>query len=98
MKVYLSPIAEQKFTELLDFLKEKWGESSQRKFLRRFLEKTNQISGFPESCPKSKKMKGLYKCVVTHQTTFFYRVHNCEIEIVTIFDTRQDPEKIDEAL
>lgn len=98
MKVYLSPTAEQKFTELLNYLKDKWSESSQHKFLSRFLRKTNQISRFPESCTKSQQMNGLYKCVVTSQTTLFYRVHNDEIEIVTIFDTRQDPEKTDEKL
>lgn len=98
MKVYLSPTAEQKFTELLNFLKEKWGESSQRKFLSRFLRKTHQISRFPGSCPESQKMAGLYKCVVTSQTTFFYRIYNYEVEIVTIFDKRQDPEKADKKL
>lgn len=38
----------------------------------------------------------IYKCVVTKQTTFYYRILNQseEIEIITIFDTRQDSDKL----
>jgi hypothetical protein len=50
----------------------------------------------PESCPKSKELGGIYKCVVTQQTTFYYRIlaDKKEIEIITLFDTRQDPDKL----
>lgn len=36
------------------------------------------------------------ECVVTKHTTFYYRVlqQSNEIEIITIFDTRQDPDKL----
>ncbi len=39
---------------------------------------------------------GIYKCVVTKQTTFFYRINFIkeEIEIITLFDTRQDPDSL----
>lgn len=58
--------------------------------------KIEQISSQPESCQKSIEFGGIYKCVVTKQTTFFYQVNfkNKEIEIITLFDTRQDPEKL----
>jgi hypothetical protein len=38
---------------------------------------------------------GIYKCVVTKQKTFFYLLNFAkeEIEIITLFDTRQDPDK-----
>ena len=44
----------------------------------------------------STEFKGLFKCIVTKQTTFYYRVlsDKNEIEIITLFDTRQDPEKL----
>jgi len=31
--------------------------------------------------------------MVTHQTTLFYRIKINEIEVVTVIDNRQDPEK-----
>lgn len=45
---------------------------------------------------ESKFSKGLYKCIVTKQTTFFYRINmkEKEIEIITFFDTRQNPNKL----
>ena len=53
---------------------------------------------FPEICPQSKIFEGLFKCVVTKQTTFYYRVNYDvkEIEVVTVIDTRQDLNKLKE--
>lgn len=48
----------------------------------------------PESFPKSDIVKGLYKCVVTKQTTVYYKFDSKKLYVVTIFDTRQDPNKL----
>ena len=56
--------------------------------------KINQVSRYPKSCPESKAVKNLYKCVVTKQTTFYYRINVEVIEIATLFDTHQDPHKL----
>ncbi len=48
----------------------------------------------PESFPSSDKIKGLRKCVITKQTTLFYKFDKKQIKIVTIFDTRQNPKKL----
>ena len=62
-------------------------------FLTKLDLKIKQISKHPYSCPESKEFGNLFKCVVTKQTTFFYRVNEEreEIEIITVFDTRRDP-------
>ena len=51
----------------------------------------SQVSQLPHSCQQSKHFPGLYKCVVTKQTSFYYRVNmkREEIEVVTFFDNRQ---------
>ncbi len=66
------------------------------KFISKLTEKIKQISTQPESCPKSLRFDNLYKCVVTKQTTFYYRIlaEREEIEIITIFDTRQNPDEL----
>ena len=58
------------------------------------------ISNFPESCPESKDFKGIFKCVVSKQTTFYYRIvfENDEIEIITVFDSRQNPNNLSEEM
>ena len=96
MKVFLSELAEAKLLKLSEYLIERWNLKTRDKFISKLTEKINQISTQPESCPKSSEIDNLYKCVVTKQTTFYYRILSAknEIEIITIFDTRQHPDKL----
>ncbi|WP_235420520.1 hypothetical protein [Jejuia pallidilutea] len=68
--------------------------------MAKFTDKINQISSQPESCPQSIDFNGLYKCVVTKQTTFYYQIKwsDEEIEIITIFDARKDPDSLNDDL
>ncbi len=96
MKVFLSELAELKLLKLSEYLLENWNLKTRDKFIEKLTEKIKQISIQPNSCPKSSEFDNLYKCVVTKQTTFYYRIKAelKEIEIITIFDTRQRPDKI----
>ncbi|REE06926.1 type II toxin-antitoxin system RelE/ParE family toxin [Winogradskyella pacifica] len=96
MKVFLSELAESKLLKLSEYLIEEWNLKTRDKFISKLNDKIKQISSQPDSCPKSSEFKNLYKCVVTKQTTFFYRIiaEQKEIEIITIFDTRQNPDKL----
>jgi len=100
MKVFLSELAEAKLLKLSEYLLEHWNLKTRDKFIEKLSEKVEQISFQPNSCQKSSEFKGLYKCVVTKQTTFYYRISNDlkEIEIITIFDTRQHPDKLKEEI
>ena len=99
MKVYLSKQAEDKLQKLLEYLLEKWNVQVRNDFLEKLIAKLNQISIYPESCPKSEDFAGLHKCVLSKQTTFYYRVKNTtEIEVITFFDSRQNPEKLKKEL
>jgi len=96
MEVFLSALAESKLLKLSEYILANWNLKARDKFISKFTEKINQISLQPKSCPQSLEFKGLYKCAVTKQTTFYYRINMelSEIEIVTIFDTRQNPSKL----
>ena len=96
MKVYFSELAESKLLSLTNYLLEKWSLKVRNDFVDKLSERIGQIIKQPKSCPESKFSKGLYKCVVTKQTTFFYRIKmkEKEIEIITFFDTRQNPNKL----
>ncbi len=97
MKVFLSELAENKLLKLNDFLLENWNLKVRNDFIKKLTSKIDQISEQPESCPQSYEFKGLFKCVVTKQTTFYYRVNfdRKEIEVITVFDTRQNPDKLE---
>lgn len=94
MKVYLSPLAEYKLIKLTEYLEEEWGASSKIKFLDKLTQKFEQISLLPESSPLTEEFDSVYWSVVTHQCSLYYRIQDNEIEIITITDNRQDPEKI----
>ena len=96
MKVYLSELAENKLMILNEYLIEEWGVKVKNDFFNKLKSIFSQISKQPKSCTQSDIKKGIYKCVLTKQTTAFYRINfdKKEIEIITIFDTRQDPNKI----
>ncbi|MDT8411388.1 MAG: type II toxin-antitoxin system RelE/ParE family toxin [Vicingaceae bacterium] len=97
MKVFLSELAEKKLLKLTDFLLENWNLKVRNDFIKKLTSKIKQVSEQPESCPQSTDFKGLFKCVVTKQTTFYYRINfdKKEIEIITVFDTRQHPDKLE---
>ena len=100
MRVFLSELAENKLLDLSDYLLRKWNLKVKNDFIEKLSNKINQIAEFPESCIQSNDFNGLYKCVVTKQTTFYYRVDFIkeEIEIITLFDTRQTPDKLSQDL
>ncbi|RED91308.1 type II toxin-antitoxin system RelE/ParE family toxin [Marinoscillum furvescens] len=93
-RVVLSPTTKSKLGDLLEFLEDKWSAKVKNDFIKKLDKSILQISHYPQSCPESVEVKGLYKCVVTKQNSLFYRVSPDEIEIITLFDTRQDPSKI----
>jgi len=91
-KVVLSKRASEKLENLLNYLETQWSEKVKQNFIKKFDDSVKAISLFPESTEKSDLKKGLHRCVVTKQTTFYYQFNDCEIQIITIFDTRMNPE------
>ncbi len=95
MKVFLSPQAQFKLEKLNDYLLENWNSKIRNEFIEKLTAKFKQILQFPQSCVQSEQNKGLFKCVLTKQTTFYYRItEKNDIEIITFFDTRQNPENL----
>ena len=94
MKVFLSPLAEYKLIKLLIYLEEEWGKTSNDTFLKKLEEKVNQISRQPKSTPLAEDFNEVHWCVVTPQSSFYYRILKQEIEVITITDNRQNPDKV----
>jgi plasmid stabilization system protein ParE len=93
-KVVISKTAEKKLEKLLDYLLHEWSEKVTSNFIKKLDLTIQIIKEQSEIFPESQKNKGLRKCVVTKQTTLFYRFDQQKIIIVTIFDTRQHPKKL----
>ena len=79
MTVYLSELAETKLKNITEYLRETRGSKIKRDFLNKLSAKIHQISLHPESCPKSDVFPGIYKSVVSRQTTLYYRIIELKI-------------------
>jgi plasmid stabilization system protein ParE len=93
-KIVLSKQAADKLENLFNYLETEWSESVKQKFIKKLDDNLNFISSFPEANEKSDLKEGLHRCVVTKQTTIYYLFNDEEVQIVTIFDTRMNIEKL----
>ena len=93
-KVRFSELAKNQLDELFDFLELKWPLEVKLKFIDKLDYAMKIISTFPVAFPISKARPGLHKYIITPHNTIFYRVKPNIIEIVMIFDNRQNPEKL----
>jgi plasmid stabilization system protein ParE len=97
-KIFISKTAEKKLDKLFDYLIENWSEKVKNEFVTKLDSSLDLIRKQPEIFPKSQKAKDLRKCVLTKQTTLFYRFNTKQISIVTIFDTRQNPKRLNKEI
>jgi plasmid stabilization system protein ParE len=84
----------RKLDSLLVYLEEEWSTKVKHEFVLKLDKSLKQIQKLPDSFPESEKIKGLRKCVVTKQTTIYYKYSDTTIDIVTIFDNRQNPKSL----
>ncbi|MHC1705009.1 MAG: type II toxin-antitoxin system RelE/ParE family toxin [Tenuifilaceae bacterium] len=93
-EIRLSKRAMRKLDSLLVYLEEEWSTKVKHEFVLKLDKSLKQIQKLPDSFPESEKIRGLRKCVVTKQTTFFYKYSETNIDVVTIFDNRQNPKTL----
>jgi plasmid stabilization system protein ParE len=90
-RIFWSPLAENDFENILLYLQEHW----QEKVIENFIEITEiqigQIAMNPMQFPLIYKKKKVRKCVITKHNSLYYKVGRDSIDILRIFDTRQNP-------
>ena len=91
-KVIFSETAIKNLKEIKFYLISKWSERVYLNFKTKLIANIDLISKNPEAFPKSDTT--IYKCVLIKQITIFYRFNSTEIQILSLFDTRQNPTKI----
>lgn len=73
-----------------------WSLKVKTNFIKRLDDYLQIIKQEPESFPESEKVSGLRRCVITKQISIYYEFNDKEIRILSFFDTRQDPDKLNE--
>ena len=91
-QVYLSERAEKNLYKIFIYLQNNWSEKVKNNFKNKLLQKIEIIKNNPYSFPSSNIKKEIRRCVITKHNTMYYRIKNFDIEIITIQDTRQNPE------
>lgn len=89
-----SPLAEMDFITILEYLEKEWGKNVTEKFIEITSNSIKQITLNPKQFPIIHKKKKIRKCVLTKHNSLFYQSGNEIINILRIFDTRQDPGKL----
>jgi addiction module RelE/StbE family toxin len=97
-KVVISKTAERKLEKLFEYLIKEWSVEVKRNFVEKLDSSIEIIKDQPEIFPESKKGKGLRKCVITKQITLYYRYNSKRINVVTLFGTRQNLNKLDKEI
>ncbi|TVR37765.1 MAG: type II toxin-antitoxin system RelE/ParE family toxin [Cryomorphaceae bacterium] len=89
--VSFSESAKQDLEFLLSYLEETWSVRVKYAFIDELDLALQTMAAFPDSFPSSAFKRGVRKCVVSKQTTLYYRTKKNEIEVIAIFDSRRDP-------
>lgn len=93
-QVVWSPSSSEDLEQILFYIDNKWGRKVASDFVLLIDELINQIILNPGQFPEINIELKVRKCVVTKHNTLFYRFNENRIEVLRIFDTRQDPRKL----
>lgn len=71
-----------------------WGTTVTSNFIARFENLCELLSENPAIFPFINRSKQVQKCVLTKHNILYFKEYANSIKILTIFDTRQAPEKL----
>ncbi len=93
-RIIWSDEALKNLKNILDYLEQRWTERETGSFVELLEHQLMLISNNPWLFPLSDRYSDLRKSVLSFQTTIYYRITGDEIHLISLFDNRQDPEKI----
>ncbi|MCD6565532.1 MAG: type II toxin-antitoxin system RelE/ParE family toxin [Bacteroidales bacterium] len=79
---------------IIDYLENRWTKREIKRFALLLDRQLKLINDNPFLFAESDKSNGLRKSVLSRQTTIYYRIVDNEIHIMTLFDNRQNPNKL----
>lgn len=94
-EVILTPIAVADFENVMDYLTHNWGIKVTNNFIRRFDKVIGFLTESPGMFPFFDKRKRIQRCVVTKHNILYFIDSADSVKIITVFDTRQNPEKLE---
>mgnify|MGYP000845360450 FL=1 len=89
-----APLSEKDYDQILDFLIINWDVNVVTEFMDMTEHLINQISDNPKQFPLINKKHRIRKAVLTKHNSLFYRESRNHVDILRIYDTRQDPQNL----
>lgn len=89
-----SSFAEKDFSDILHFLNSRWSNLVASNFILEIESCISLVQKTPEQFPLFSKKHQIRKCVVTRHNTLYFRITTTNIEILRLYDTRQDPKSL----
>ena len=88
--------AEQNLNAIFDYLETVWTEREVATFAQILETNIQNISRFPAMFPFYNEEKRVRRCVLSPQTTIYYRIFPTEnkVVIITLFDNRRNPKSL----
>jgi plasmid stabilization system protein ParE len=93
-KIVWSRRAYNNLAKIIRYLEDNWTEKEIVKFANELDRSIEIIKKNPLTFHPSNRNPSLRKVVVTKHNTLYYKIEGQTIKLVTVFDTRQDPNKI----
>ena len=92
--VIWSPAAEKDLETVLDYLQSKWSNQVLNRFINKIDDNIGLIIDDPKIFPLINDRLKIRKSVITKHNTLYYRETAKSIQIVRLFDSRQNPKKL----
>jgi plasmid stabilization system protein ParE len=86
--------AESDFDNTLEYLDKTWGESVKREFYTQTMNVLALIAQTPLMYQLYDKKRKIHRCVLTKQIYLYYRILESEVHLLTFWDNRQEPKKL----
>ncbi|MDD2387698.1 MAG: type II toxin-antitoxin system RelE/ParE family toxin [Bacteroidales bacterium] len=92
-KVLWTQEANKNLSIIIKYLEDNWTKKEIEKFLKKLNKHISIIQSQPDSFPKTNNYN-VRQSVVTKQITLYYSISQDTLNIVSLFDNRQDPQKL----
>lgn len=93
-EVIWSPASQKDLDTIREYLNIRWNSRIIARFLNKVDDHIELLIEDPKIFPIINTELQIRKCVITKHNTLYYRQSNQNIEIIRLFDSRQDPRKL----
>ena len=94
-EVVISQRAADNLADIVAYLSQHWPAQVKIDFLAELSHKIELISQMPQMYRASRRKNGVRECVVNRHTIMYYRIQGQQVEIITLQDSRRNPERND---